>query len=148
MYEGRSSIRTAVIVKYSYAGDLNLDGADRRGDYGIIDNYYQFAGTSGYSNGDFNFDGVIDAGDYGLIDNAYQMQGRRSNIVFMVVLNDIDILDGHVHCFASDLWPHTWSACVTPARGSFALLDTGNDGHDPDRQQLRKRVAREARDAG
>jgi hypothetical protein len=75
MYEGQVVDSTSVIVKYTYTGDANLDGVIDAGDYGIIDNYYQFAGTSGYSNGDFNFDGVIDAGDYGLIDNAYQMQG-------------------------------------------------------------------------
>ena len=47
-------------------------------DYGVIDNYFQFPGTTGYANGDFNYDGIIDAGDYGIIDNTYQLQGRRS----------------------------------------------------------------------
>ena len=64
-----------VLVMYTYAGDVNLDGLVDAADYGTIDNYYQFPGTSGYANGDFNFDGIIDAGDYGLIDNAYQLQG-------------------------------------------------------------------------
>jgi len=77
LYEGQVVDSTAVIVKYSYAGDLNLDGLIDAADYGIIDNYYQFPGTSGYANGDFNLDGVIDAGDYGLIDNAFQLQGAR-----------------------------------------------------------------------
>jgi len=58
-------------------GDLNLDGIVDASDYGVIDNYFQFPGTTGYFNGDFNFDGVIDASDYGLIDNAYQLQGSR-----------------------------------------------------------------------
>jgi hypothetical protein len=50
---------------YTYAGDVNFDGLVDASDYGIIDNYFQFPGTTGYANGDFNYDGVIDAGDYG-----------------------------------------------------------------------------------
>jgi hypothetical protein len=79
-YDGRTFGGVAVsagdiLVMYTYAGDVNLDGLVDASDYGIIDNYFQFPGTSGYVNGDFNFDGVIDASDYGLIDNAFQLQG-------------------------------------------------------------------------
>ena len=45
-------------------------------DYGTIDNYVQFPGTTGYTNGDFNYDGTVDGADYGLIDNAIQFQGE------------------------------------------------------------------------
>jgi hypothetical protein len=64
-----------VLAMYTYAGDVTFDGLVDASDYGIIDNYYQFPGTSGYVNGDFNYDGTIDAGDYGLIDNSFQLQG-------------------------------------------------------------------------
>jgi hypothetical protein len=64
-----------VLVMYTYAGDLNLDGLVDAQDYGIIDNWVQFPGTSGYANGDINYDGVIDAADYGIIDNTIQLQG-------------------------------------------------------------------------
>ena len=64
-----------VLLMYTYAGDLNLDGLIDGADYGVIDNYVQFPGTSGYSNGDINCDGMIDGADYGLIDNAIQLQG-------------------------------------------------------------------------
>jgi hypothetical protein len=64
-----------VLLMYTYAGDLNLDGLVDGADYGYIDNYVQFPGTSGYTNGDINYDGVIDGADYGLIDNAIQLQG-------------------------------------------------------------------------
>jgi hypothetical protein len=64
-----------VLIMYTYAGDLNLDGLVDAQDYGIIDNWVQFPGTSGYANGDFNYDGVIDASDYGIIDNTIQLQG-------------------------------------------------------------------------
>jgi hypothetical protein len=62
-------------VKYTYAGDANLDGAINGGDYGIIDNFVQVPGAWGYFNGDFNHDGVIDGGDYGILDNNVQAQG-------------------------------------------------------------------------
>jgi hypothetical protein len=63
------------LAVYTYAGDVNFDGLVDASDYGIIDNYFQFPGTTGYANGDFNYDGVIDAGDYGIIDNTFQLQG-------------------------------------------------------------------------
>ena len=77
VWDGHTVDASTVIVKYTYAGDANLDGLVDAADYGMIDNYYQFPGTSGYANGDFNFDGVIDAGDYGYIDNSFQLQGGR-----------------------------------------------------------------------
>jgi hypothetical protein len=64
-----------VLVMYTYAGDLNMDGFVDGADYGVIDNYVQFPGTFGYANGDINYDGVIDGADYGVIDNTIQLQG-------------------------------------------------------------------------
>jgi hypothetical protein len=64
-----------VLVMYTYAGDLNLDGRVDGADYGLIDNYVQFPGTTGYANGDINYDGVVDGADYGIIDNTVQLQG-------------------------------------------------------------------------
>jgi hypothetical protein len=77
LFSGQTVDATTVLVKYTYAGDLNLDGLVDAGDYGVIDNWAQFPGTGSYANGDFNFDGVIDAGDYGIIDNSIQFQGAR-----------------------------------------------------------------------
>jgi hypothetical protein len=74
-WHGHTVDASAVLVRFTYAGDANLDGTVDASDYGIVDNYYQFSGTNGqFAYGDFNYDGVIDATDYGLIDNAYQMQ--------------------------------------------------------------------------
>jgi hypothetical protein len=75
LWEGQTVDVTTVIVKYTYAGDGNLDGVIDGGDYGLIDNNVQIPGSSGYFNGDFNYDGVIDGGDYGIIDNNIQAQG-------------------------------------------------------------------------
>jgi hypothetical protein len=72
VWNGQTVDSTSVLIKYTYAGDANLDGTVDAGDYGIIDNYVQLPGAFGYFNGDFNFDGVIDAADYGIIDNTVQ----------------------------------------------------------------------------
>jgi len=74
-FAGRSVADADMLVKYTYAGDVNLDGLVDAADYGIIDYYWQFPGTDGYWNGDFNYDGIIDAADYGYIDNSFQTQG-------------------------------------------------------------------------
>jgi hypothetical protein len=75
VWEGHTVDATTLIVKYTYAGDANLDGQIDAGDYGVIDNFVQVPNASGYANGDFNYDGFIDAGDYGIIDNNIQAQG-------------------------------------------------------------------------
>jgi hypothetical protein len=74
-FAGQTVTGATTIAVYTYAGDVNFDGLVDASDYGIIDNYFQFPGTTGYANGDFNYDGVIDAGDYGIIDNTFQLQG-------------------------------------------------------------------------
>lgn len=65
---------TDVLVKFTYYGDTNLDGAVSASDYSRIDNGY-LTGATGWFNGDFNYDGVINGSDYTLIDNAFNMQG-------------------------------------------------------------------------
>jgi hypothetical protein len=75
LWNGQTVDATSVVVKYTYAGDANIDGTIDAGDYGVIDNFVQVAGASGYANGDFNYDGFVDAGDYGIIDNNVQAQG-------------------------------------------------------------------------
>jgi GH18 family chitinase len=74
-WNGQTVDSTSILIKYTYAGDANLDGVADASDYGMIDNFIQFPGAFGHFNGDFNFDGVIDAGDYGIIDNSMQLQG-------------------------------------------------------------------------
>jgi hypothetical protein len=75
-WRGRTVDGTTVLVRFTYAGDANLDGVVDVADYGAIDNWIQFPGTDGYGNGDFNYDGVIDVADYGVIDYTIQVQGQ------------------------------------------------------------------------
>ena len=60
----------AIVVKYTWDGDANLDGMVNADDYFLIDSGY-ITQKKGYYNGDFNYDGVINADDYFLIDSAY-----------------------------------------------------------------------------
>ncbi len=65
-----------ILVKYTYYGDTNLDGAVDGSDYSKIDAGFTSGGTlTGWANGDFNYDGKIDGSDYTLIDNAFNTQG-------------------------------------------------------------------------
>ncbi|MBE3135123.1 MAG: hypothetical protein IMZ55_16780, partial [Acidobacteria bacterium] len=78
-YGGRSALEgkpvdaTAVLVKYTWAGDANLDGVVDANDYDVIDKNYLFEPTPAlpWMTGDFTYDGVIDANDYDRIDKAY-----------------------------------------------------------------------------
>jgi hypothetical protein len=70
----------AVLLKYTYYGDTNLDGTVDGTDYSRIDSAYETEQTTstkvgGWVNGDFNYDGVVDGSDYTLIDNAFNSQG-------------------------------------------------------------------------
>jgi T5SS/PEP-CTERM-associated repeat protein len=67
-----------ILVKYTYNGDVNLDGTINLNDYFIIDSNYldQTPGVIlGYAQGDVNFDGAINLNDYFMIDSAYLGQG-------------------------------------------------------------------------
>ena len=75
VFAGQTVTGASTIAMYTYAGDLDFNGYVDVADYGVIDNWIQVPGTSGYANGDFNYDGVIDAADYGIIDNSIQLQG-------------------------------------------------------------------------
>ncbi len=75
LFDGTNPGLNAVLVKYTYYGDANLDGKVDGSDYSLIDAGYTSHGTlTGWQNGDFNYDGVIDGSDYALIDNAFNNQ--------------------------------------------------------------------------
>jgi autotransporter-associated beta strand protein len=59
---------TSILVMYTYAGDLNLDGSINADDYAWIDLYSPVPGAFGYTHGDINYDGSINADDYATID--------------------------------------------------------------------------------
>ena len=77
-FEGQTVDASSVLVKYTYWGDANFDGAVTFDDYDIIDYYYWFplpAAQMGWWTGDFDYDGNVDFDDYDKIDYAYWFQG-------------------------------------------------------------------------
>ena len=80
-FDGASPADGDILVKYTYYGDANLDGAVDGSDYSLIDNAFANNRTNpgspltGWINGDFNYDGVVDGSDYTLMDNAFNAQG-------------------------------------------------------------------------
>jgi GH25 family lysozyme M1 (1,4-beta-N-acetylmuramidase) len=74
LFSGQSVTAAAVLVKYTYSGDANLDGLISGDDYSSID-FNVGTGASGYFNGDFNFDGIISGDDYSTIDFNITAQG-------------------------------------------------------------------------
>jgi hypothetical protein len=74
-FSGETVDATAVLVKYTYAGDANLDGQITGDDYSAIDFNVLVPGSSGYFNGDFNYDGLITGDDYSAIDFNIIAQG-------------------------------------------------------------------------
>ena len=69
-FDGQIPVAGAVLIKYTYFGDANLDGLVNGDDYTQIDNGFNTQ-ASGWSNGDFSYGGSVNATDYLLIDNAF-----------------------------------------------------------------------------
>jgi hypothetical protein len=68
----------AILVKYTWNGDVNLDGAINLNDYFLIDSGYLAKGKN-YISGDVNYDGGVNLNDYFLIDSAYLAQSGLLN---------------------------------------------------------------------
>ncbi len=76
-FDGVSPAAGAVLIKYTYYGDTNLDGKIDGSDYSRVDNGYLHPATyTGWENGDFNYDSYINGSDYTLLDNAFNTQGK------------------------------------------------------------------------
>ena len=73
LFDGVDTSATDVLVKYTYYGDANLDGATNAADYTRLDAGFVL-GRTGWANGDSNYDGVVDGSDYALTDNAFNAQ--------------------------------------------------------------------------
>ena len=68
LFAGETADATAVLVKYTWGGDANLDGMLNGDDYFAIDTHV--SGTAyGFTNGDFNYDGAVNGNDYFIIDS-------------------------------------------------------------------------------
>ena len=77
--EGVTLGSKAVVAKYTWIGDVNMDGVVDQNDYDVMD-YYQVFGTggepfgAGWWTGDLNGDGVVNQNDYDLADYGQVFQ--------------------------------------------------------------------------
>jgi autotransporter-associated beta strand protein len=60
-----------VLVRYTYAGDANLDGKVDIGDLGLLAGAWQQSGKVWFD-GDFTYDGAVNIGDLGLLAGNWQ----------------------------------------------------------------------------
>ncbi len=74
LFSGETVDSTAVLVKFTYVGDANLDGVINGDDYAAIDGSFP-QDVHGYGHGDVNYDGVINGDDYFAIDANFTTQG-------------------------------------------------------------------------
>jgi hypothetical protein len=72
-FAGRTIDSTAVLVKYTWYGDTDLNGVVDFDDYVRTDAGFN-AGRTGWLNGDFDLNGSIDFDDYVLIDLGFNTQ--------------------------------------------------------------------------
>jgi autotransporter-associated beta strand protein len=71
-FKGVSGLTTNdVLVKYTYAGDANLDGKVDIGDLGLLAGAWQQSGKVWFD-GDFTYNGTVDIGDLGLLAGNWQ----------------------------------------------------------------------------
>jgi hypothetical protein len=90
VWSGQVVDDTSVLVRYTYAGDANLDGFISGDDYSAIDFNIATPGASGWVNGDFNYDGIISGDDYSMIDFNIVAQGAPLGDGGAVGLNGVN----------------------------------------------------------
>jgi len=73
LFNGQAITDGAVLVKYTYYGDTDFNGAVNFDDYSRTDNGFN-QGRSGWNNGDLDGNGVVNFDDYSLIDLAFNTQ--------------------------------------------------------------------------
>ncbi len=115
LFGGLNPAVDAVLVKYTYYGDANLDGKVDGSDYSRIDNGYENQLT-GWYNGDFNYDGVINGSDYTLIDNAFNTQGASL----------ADEIDGSLLAVPTAEISGSASVSAVPEPATLGLLSFGS----------------------
>jgi hypothetical protein len=69
-FDGQSVGAAALLIKYTYVGDANLDGRVNGLDIARFT-----LGASDWSRGDFNYDGIVNADDYALLNLGATLQG-------------------------------------------------------------------------
>jgi len=71
-FSGQNVDGTAVLVRYTYAGDANLDGSVNVQDFNRLANAYNQT-NQGWLGGDFNYDGITNVQDFNLLASNYNL---------------------------------------------------------------------------
>ncbi|HYO11219.1 MAG TPA: Ig-like domain-containing protein [Tepidisphaeraceae bacterium] len=78
LWNGQTVGAADVLVKYTYAGDADLNGRINGDDYFAIDTHASAPAASTWPRGDFDYNGRIDGDDYFLIDSTL---GRQTGVL-------------------------------------------------------------------
>jgi autotransporter-associated beta strand protein len=110
-FKGVSGLTASdVLVKYTYAGDANLDGKVDIGDLGLLAGAWQQS-SKVWVDGDFTYDGTVNIGDLGLLAGNWQKGVAPGTplVAFDVAMAQFAAFDG----------------VVVPEPASLALLGLG-----------------------
>ncbi|HZZ44179.1 MAG TPA: autotransporter-associated beta strand repeat-containing protein [Tepidisphaeraceae bacterium] len=105
-----------VTVKYTWYGDLNLDGRVNGDDYALLDQQvakFGLGAAGSWVNGDVNYDGVVDANDYLLTDQAFAAQTGTLSPSFLAQ-REAEFGDAYVSSLLASV-PEPTSFCFVAA---------------------------------
>jgi hypothetical protein len=135
-FDGFAVSPTDVLVKYTWNGDVNLNGVVNFDDYVRIDIGFN-TGLSGWANGDFNYSGSVNFDDYVLIDIAFNTQsGTLKRAVDYLSGDDrsesglaatgVRLVIDHFERFGVEYAQHFLSAVPEPSAVALVLLGSGS----------------------
>ena len=108
-FDGESITNPAVLVKYTYQGDANLDGTVNSADFALLASHYGQT-TSSWASGDFNYDNTSNALDFNAVAANYGASPALAAPAFSTASivassndNPSDTLDGQTGNSLDDL---------------------------------------------
>jgi autotransporter-associated beta strand protein len=110
---------TDVLVKYTYYGDSDLNGATTLDDYTLFLNGYQTAGTT-WVQGDYDYNGLVTLDDFTLFLAGYQQQGAP--------LSELEAMINAVPMSTADRTAMLAAVAAVPEPASLAMLGLAAGG--------------------
>ncbi|HZZ43767.1 MAG TPA: autotransporter-associated beta strand repeat-containing protein [Tepidisphaeraceae bacterium] len=122
-FDGVAVDTTTLIVKYTYYGDVNMDGRVNGDDYALADRALAkggLAGTAQWTDGDVNYDGIVNAQDFLLIDKSMALQGGIVLDPAFLAMRESEFGSGYVSALVASVPEPT--SLVLLAAGSLGLF--------------------------